>query len=253
MNKLSFKNPKVNNGEEIYFYTVDTKDGFCVQLGELLIEEHYKSGLIKKDMVVVDCGANVGIASYYFKDWAKQIYALEPNSKNYECLVRNVEEHKLDNVKTYKFGLAARKSVETLRTNGDTGIAESLFGSGLVSEPVTLLSIKDFMDKEGIDHIDLLKMDTEGSEYIIFPSHDFELLAPKIDYIIGESHYLANLVPDYLVPVLDDVGFDVKFLPITNMFLKFSFDDVVHKQYSIDKQTLFLAKRKDLPWPEGLN
>ncbi len=249
MNQIIFKHKDVNNGKETKYYTAASKEDTQTQIHEVLVEQHYKMGKIKKDMTIIDCGANIGLASIFFKDYAKVIYALEPSSKNYECLVKNIEPYK--NIKPFVVGLAARTGYDWLRTNGDSPIAESLFGGGAPIEQVKLLSIEDFMNEQKIDHVDLLKMDTEGSEYLDFLSMAFGRVASKIDYIVGESHYFSTLVPDFLPFILADQGFDVKFLPINNLWLSFSWEEEKKdgKKYRIDKQTLFFAKRKDLPWP----
>lgn len=248
MNQISFQHPKVNNGEKTSFFTCASKEDTETQIAEVLIEQHYKKGRLKRDMVIIDCGANIGLASIYFKDYAKAIYALEPSSKNYECLLKNVEPY--SHIKPFQIGLAARTGYEWLKTNNDSPIAESLFGNGAPIEQVRLLSIEDFINGQKIDHVDLLKMDAEGAEYIIFPSIAFGKIAPKIDYIVGETHYFGTLVPDFIPLILKDQGYDVEYLPINNLWLSFGWEEEVKRSYRIDKQTIFFAKRKDLPWPK---
>ena len=248
MNRLTFKHPKINDDKETFFFTAASKENTEVQIAEVLVGEHYKRGMVKKDMTIIDCGANIGLASIFFKDWAKVIYALEPSSHNYECLLKNIELY--PNIKPFQVGLAARTSHEWLRTNNDDPIAESLFGSGPPIEQVRLLSIEDFMNEQKIEHVDLLKMDAEGAEYIIFPSQAFGKVAPKIDYIVGETHYFGTLIPEYIPMILADQGFDLEWLPINNMWLSFNWDEGDKKQYRVDKNTLFFAKRKELEWPK---
>lgn len=250
MNKISFTHEKVNDGKQTSFYVPITKKDEKVlmdQITEIFIEQHYKKGRIKKDMTIIDCGANIGLASLYFKDYAKKIYALEPNPKNFECLVENTKD--IPHIQPFNIGLSARTAIEHLRNNGDYPISESLFGTGEIKEEVKLQSINEFFEEQKIEHVDLLKMDTEGAEYIIFPSFGFSKIAHRIDYIIGEAHYVHQLIPDYIPLILKDCGFETQFLPIKNMFVTMAFDDVIKRKYSVEKQTIFLAKRKDLPWP----
>lgn len=248
MNQLTITDPRINNGNKLSIFVPGPRGIIEDQISEIFIGEHYKSGRIKKDMVVIDCGANIGMASVYFKDWAKVIYALEPNPKNYECLVENTKQY--PNIKPFCFGLSAKTNREEMRNSEGYPVAESLFATGDLVEWVDLKAIDEFMEEQKIDHVDLLKIDTEGSEYIIFPSNGFSKMAPRIDHIVGESHYVpTNLTPDYIPLILDDMGFDTKFLPIDNYFLTMSFDDVIKRDYKIKKQTMFFAKRKDLPWP----
>lgn len=249
MNQITLKDPKINAGLSTSFFTPTNKEATENMIDEVLIAEQYKLGRIKKDMVIVDCGANIGMASLYFKDWAKVIYAIEPSSKNFECLVENTKQY--SNIKPLHYGLAARTGKEWIKTNGDTNIPESLFGDGNIKEEILVKGFDDFMKEQNIEHIDLLKIDVEGSEYLIFPSYGFDKSASKIDYIIGEAHYFGKLLPDYIPYLLNDAGFDMKFLPITNMFLTMDFVDAIERHYKIKKQTLFFAKRRDLPWPQN--
>lgn len=252
MNTITLKHEKINNGEEFVVFTPNTQEYIETQIAEIFVQEHYREGKIKKDMTIIDCGANVGLASLYFKDWAKTIYALEPNPQNYECLLKNTEAY--PQIKCFNVGLTAKTTRAFLKEDAGSPIAETLFGEGKEREWVSLMSAQDFFNQNKIDHIDLLKIDTEGAEYLIFPSDSFMKVADKIDYIVGESHYIGVpghlLMPDYIPLILDKAGFDTKFLPYGNNFmvLKFENDERID-EYRIDKQTMFFAKRKELEWP----
>ena len=91
-------------------------------------------------------------------------------------------------------------------------------------------------------------MDTEGGEYVIFPSNGFKKVANKIDYIVGELHYFAIrnifMFPKFVPMMLKEVGFETEFLPITNQYTKFFFDNNGKiSEYSIERQTLFFSKK----------
>ncbi len=252
MNTVTLIHPRLNDGLETTILTPNTEDYIKRQLGEIFDGEHYKKGKIKEDMVIIDCGANVGMASLYFKDTAKIIYAIEPNPQNYEALLKNTE--KFGNIKCFNIGLSAKTTAGLLKEDKGSKIAETLFGQGKEVDPVSLLSIDEFLKQNSIEHVDLLKLDVEGSEYLILPSLGFRKSSKKIDYIVGESHYLNEvgqmLIPDYLPLILDDMGFDVEFLPIDNLFLTLEFDDHENiREYELKKQTMFFAKRKELEWP----
>ena len=105
--------------------------------------------------------------------------------------------------------------------------------------------MKAFFEEHNIEHVDLLKIDTEGAEYLILPSPGFARVASKIDYIIGEAHYVdCQLIPDFIPATLKEHGFTCEFLPIDNMYLTFDIDTNGEKRsYKIHKQTLFFAKR----------
>lgn len=243
MNQVIFKHPKT--GEEMSLQTALSEEQTKLQIEEIFREEHYAKGKIKKDMVIIDCGANHGLASLYFKDYAKVIYALEPNEEYYKCLVENVKPY--PHIKPYNIGLSSRNGKDLIFSNEKGDAPESFFGNGQNSQSAEFKTIKTFIEEEGIDHVDLLKMDTEGGEFVIFPSEGFKAVADKIDYIVGESHYFniknMPITPEFIPLILEDEGFETEWIPITNQQLKFGFED---KEWSIEKQTLFFARRKDV-------
>lgn len=244
MNKVKVTHKNINGGKETVFSTPFTEKETKDQLYEIFEKEHYKAGKVKRDMVVVDVGANIGLTSYYFKDWAKVIYALEPSKDCYEALCENVKSY--SHIKPFNIGLAHKDMMELLRSNDKGEIPQSLFGNGQKIELATFLPISTFVEDHNIDHIDLLKIDTEGAEYIIFPSASFEKVAPKIDYIVGEAHYVnSHLVPDFIPVILKNYGFKTHFLPIRNYILNMYYDreNGSRKNYKLIKKTLFFATR----------
>ena len=245
MNQLTLTHKKINNGKEFSNYTPMTEEEMKTQIIEILQDENYKKGQIKKDMVIIDCGANIGLASLYFKDYAKTIYALEPSKKYYEALVKNVAQY--PHIKTFNIGLANRPGKDILRSNDKGDIPVSFWGNGQIKEPVDLTTLDIFMEEQEIEHVDLFKIDTEGAEYLILPSKGFSNVASKIDYIIGESHYInPQLVPEFIPLILKEYGFKTEFLPINNMFLEMSFEfehENEVKRYKVNRQTLFFAQR----------
>ena len=114
----------------------------------------------------------------------------------------------------------------------------------ITDEKIKITTIDRFMEDNKINHVDLLKIDTEGAEYLILPSVGFFKMANKINYIIGEGHHLPNkITPEFLPLILKDAGFKTEFLPIKNYFLTMDFDDGVSKRhYEIEKNTIFFAK-----------
>ena len=251
MNLLSIKDEKINEGKEFKVYTSMAKDETQTQLAEIFVSHQYGRGRIKKDMVIIDVGANIGMASYYFKDWAKVIYAMEPSRMHYEALLKNIEPY--PHIKPFNVALANYDGLDILTSAENDSIPVSFFGKGKVQERVVLTTLDKFMAENSIEHVDLLKIDTEGSEYIILPSTGFLDVAHKIDYIIGEAHYVGDkLLPEFIPLILADAGFETEWLPIENMTVTMNFDNKrTTKSYTLRKHTIFFAKRKELPWPKN--
>lgn len=244
MNYFTFKHNLFNNGEEYKLTTPLNEEQFKEQFSEIFEQEQYKEGKYKEDMVIVDVGANMGLSALYFKDVAKKIYALEPSKQHFDALVENVKG--FDNIIPLNIGLAARSAPDNLLSNDSGTVPESFFGNGEIAEQVELLTFGDFLTKYEIEHVDLLKVDAEGAEYVIFPSPSFKDNAQKVDRIIGESHLINNLFPQFIPLILKDCGFETTFLPKDNLFKEMRFTDIdsnTSKSWTVFFQTLFTAQR----------
>lgn len=240
--KYSFKD---RNGEykQLVFCCPDKE--FDDQVREIFEEEHYKKAKRKKDMVVVDFGANVGSVFYYLKDYVKDYYAVEPEPHIFDCLTQNTKNY--PQVHRYNYGIYAYDGTLPLRTNNQDSPPQILVGEGNYETYVKCKSFDSFIKETKLKHIDVLKIDVEGSEYIILSSDSFIKHASKIDFIIGEGHY-TMFQPDFLPVILKEAGFKTTFLPIYNYLRTNTITDNNTgkvKSYDVPSQTLFIAKRID--------
>ena len=143
-----------------------------------------------KDMVIVDVGCNIGTFSVYMYYNSRQIYALDISKECIDIFNKTIVANNL-NIKTYNIGLSGKGGPRTVFANGDEFEGGWRLGDGVGTDEgysIPTKSIKQFMEDEGITHIDLLKMDIEESEHEVFESEDFIEVAPRISAIIGEYH-----------------------------------------------------------------
>lgn len=146
---------------------------------------------IENYQTIVDAGANVGFFTLLAKRAAPhaRIISIEPDSGNYEMLCRNcpsaadsctgggdIKLHAGLWNKACKLGIEKRKT-------GDVGFVVYEDENGLIDA----VSMPDIMTKMKIDHIDLLKMDIEGSEFQVF-DESAEQWIDKVDVLIIETH-----------------------------------------------------------------
>lgn len=233
------------NGElkDVYFDFNELE--FKTQHAEIFGERHYEKGLRKKNMVVLDIGANIGLSVLFFKEHAKKIYAIEPNSIYYNFLTHNVGMY--PNVKTFNIGLGLGNCKQLLFGNPGEERTESIYSKGERAMEFQMETIDKFFEENKIKHVDVMKIDTEGSEYPILMSKGFGKVASKIDYIIGESHFCDMLRPDLIPVILGDYGFKVNFLPYNNLFTVAGFNDSnnkpLTKMYKVLQYTIFEAYR----------
>ncbi len=240
-NSATIAYPLFNNGAPKKLYFPFTVEEAQLQFKEIFVTELYKKARIKKDMVIVDVGASIGLTSLYLRPYAKKIYAIEPCKEVYEALVENTKE---DDIKCFDFGIGGLTREAILYGYYDSPASSIRKLDDITSEEkIHLITLKDFMEQEDIEHIDLLKIDCEGAEYEIFAL--LGNVADKIDYIIGEAHYQPPYVPGYIPLMLKEYGFETEFLPFDNIYqdLDMHIINGEEKSYRLYMQTMFWAYR----------
>ncbi|RNC86884.1 MAG: FkbM family methyltransferase [Winogradskyella sp.] len=143
--------------------------------------------------VIIDAGANIGLASLYFSKRYPEakIFAIEPEVSNYAKLKETVDGYQ--NIKPIlaalhhtegeilevfdqgvgHWGFATRKSDDTTINN--------------TASTIDTISIPSLINKCELDIIDVLKIDIEGAEVEVFEKY-FENWLPKVRCIIIEFH-----------------------------------------------------------------
>jgi len=162
----------------------------------------------KKDMVVVDIGANIGIVTQYMREYAKKLYAIEPSTEHFEALKKNKEFNKWDNVEVFKLAIADKDGEMTLHTLNDNRTCHSLVNDYKQGgEQVKTMAMDTFFEKNKIKEVDFMKFDVEGAEELILTSEGFKKVADKIKAIEIEFHF-----PDWqkLVKHMISLGFEAR-------------------------------------------
>jgi FkbM family methyltransferase len=186
-------------------------------------EEIYKTKLYepflrgRSDLTIIDAGGNVGLTSYYFSQFAKDVYTLEP-VQEYSDLIRQMLSYNevknvhliqkalyLENGKFPFFHNSGNKTMSSLN--------QAISDGKLPPEEVETITLDKLFADNNIEHCDLFKLDIEGSEIEVLSSEGFRLVAPKIDLIIGERHSWSNRNPNQLNEALKNNGFVVETVP----------------------------------------
>jgi len=163
---------------------------------------------VNKEQVVLDIGANIGITVQYFRDYAKQVYAVEPSTENYEALVKNIEHNGWTNVKPFKLALADKDGEMTLHTHTGNRTCHSLTNDyKMGGETVKTVAFDTFINDNKIEKVDFCKFDVEGAEDLILRSEGFRKVCEKIKAIMVEFHH-----PTYteLVKYLISLGYEAR-------------------------------------------
>jgi len=162
-----------------------------------------------------------------------KIYAFEPSKKNYLELRKNVEKiHKIKSVdiKIYQLGVGKKEEILELNeiTDGVSNTFNKLdlnsnyfkkkkfittffgikkFFSNKISTKI--ITLKNFIKKEKIKKIELVKIDTEGFELNVLLGLENDI--KKVKFILFEHHYDNMIIKNYnfgdIHRLLDNFGF----------------------------------------------
>jgi FkbM family methyltransferase len=137
--------------------------------------------------VILDLGANIGLAAVYFaqKYPNARIISVEPEPSNFKMLLKNTESY--SNVTCLNYGVWSKvTNLEIESGYGNCGFRTTEVDYNN-SNTIEAISIDKILDDFQLDHIDILKIDIEGSEKEIFEKN-FERWLPKTNMIVIELH-----------------------------------------------------------------
>jgi FkbM family methyltransferase len=152
------------------YLRIDTSD-FCAYYDVLIAKtrQYDLEGLPFSPATIVDVGAHIGMASIFFarRYPAAKIIAIEPEPSNFALLLKNTSSYK--NIVPVCAALWREDGEVTLgRSNVHPKGAFQIVENGEIR--VRAVTIDTLMRETGIQSIDILKMDIEGSEKEVFAS-----------------------------------------------------------------------------------
>lgn len=169
---------------------------------DIFVRKIYEFKTDCPEPVIIDAGANVGLAALYFAQKAPgaRIISIEADKHIAELLARNVARFDLRKVDVV-FG-AAWKNRESLRFSSDHTDAGRVSGHG--NELVPGIRVRDFLVEQPID---LLKLDIEGAETIVL--QDCADMLHRVKRIFVEYHSIHGQLQTLstVLQLLESTGF----------------------------------------------
>jgi FkbM family methyltransferase len=134
---------------------------------------------------VIDAGANIGIATIYFKETYpdSEVVAFEPDPGCFSRLEENVHRRGYDNVKLVQAGLAGRAGTLDFMLEGTGSWGNRVAQAGdPVSMSVPVVRLRPYLERP----VDLLKMNIEGMETEVLS--DCRDLLKNVKRLVVEYH-----------------------------------------------------------------
>lgn len=193
--------------------------------GIIIVEDIFKNEEYNFDIgaqvVVIDIGMNIGLASLYFaaRDDVKDVYGFEPFKPTFEQAMFNfkINEKYADIIHPYNYGLGDEDKELTFeyypRTPGRMSTVKSIdeiHPSRKYETKTETVQIKnaakniDSIIEQHKDNKIIIKCDTEGSEKEIFESLDSRGVLKNIDVVMLEYHFSYDVI---LMDILKRSGF----------------------------------------------
>src|SRR5215470_19812686 len=160
---------------------------FCPQWHDIFVEGALEFCAASEAPRILDCGANVGLASLFFKRRypAARITAYEADPSLFAIARGNLSANGAADVEIVNAALWTSAGRVTFRAEGtDSGMIDGLAGAvNAAALDVPSLRLRDILTT---DRIDLLKLDIEGAEDAVLA--DCEPVLDRVGAIVMDLH-----------------------------------------------------------------
>jgi FkbM family methyltransferase len=176
----------------------------------------YQAVTVKEGDIVIEIGGHIGTSTLNYSHRVGPtgvVYAIEALPENFAILKKNIERNGVNNVKALNLAIVGDDDVSeiVLNTNPYNSGGHSIFKMSVEEEGRSVcpaMTLKKFIETQGIPRVDILQMDIEGAEFDILLNSDKALLA-SIPQIMFEYHdaYASGRSHEDLLALLKGVGF----------------------------------------------
>lgn len=133
---------------------------------EIFIDREYELPDVRDPKVIIDAGANIGVASLYFllEYPDSRVYAIEPDPDTCEILRKNVAAYPSASV--HQYALSDVDGSIDFFANPESSIGSSMLARSPNARAIRVpaLTMDSFLQKQGLASVDVLKFDIEGAE-----------------------------------------------------------------------------------------
>jgi FkbM family methyltransferase len=176
--------------------------------------------IVKPGMTIFDIGANIGL---YTTKASKlvglegQVHSFEPDQKNYQILQSKTKEQK--NLKINNVALSNENGqhdlfIDAINPGNHSFSKENLYKNQVsISVPTTTLD--EYVEKNKLEKVDVIKIDVQGAEYLVFSGARKTLSKFPVTIIMEfwpDGIKKVGNNPDDLIKLLHDLGYKFEIL-----------------------------------------
>lgn len=189
-----------------------TRSALVTIAEEILVRREYHFNSRSDAPLVIDAGANIGLATYYVRRMCKaaRVVCFEPNPETFAVLEENARANAWDNVALHQAAVAAQDGEVDLTFDAEAPLAASVAprssSEHARSVRVPALGLSAFLQEP----VAFLKMDIEGAEADVLEACEGDL--GLVENLFVEVHPVPGESPSLLwrvLGVLERAGFRV--------------------------------------------
>jgi FkbM family methyltransferase len=180
----------------------DSKDKETFE--EIFLTNLYNIMLPIEPKTIVDAGANVGLASLFFKMKYPDasIVAIEIEQENIDAIHKNTKD--LPNLDVKHNALYNKKAFFSIHDPYNATNSFQVKEVSTIEEAdITSITLDEILDSNNWDTIDILKIDIEGAEKQLFESN-YQNWLPKTKVIMVETH--DRMIPKCSYTVMNTIN-----------------------------------------------
>ncbi len=182
-------------------------------LYEIFHAQAYRPALNLRPRVIVDVGANIGLASLYLYGLypRARFICIEPDASSVDLLRRNLEQNGVEHVVVASVISGGGGEVEFHRHRACSEYS-SLRPTSFPADqydvtPAQSRTLGSVLVEQGVERVSILKIDVEGAEFEILAQSS--AVVSGSDYVMGEFHAAAGDVPRLVATLRVQAGLAV--------------------------------------------
>jgi FkbM family methyltransferase len=172
---------------------------------EIFKDEAYKFDTTTAVPYIIDCGANIGLSTVYFKKLypPAKVVSFEADPQIFETLRKNIEINKLTGVEPVNKAVWINNEFIEFEVEGGFSGRINKYSSERNLIKVPAIRLKDLLT----ENVDFLKLDIEGAEFEVIKDCGENLKYVKHLFIEYHSHKNESQKLGELLSMFSDNGF----------------------------------------------